>query len=124
MRDDPLGKPMAANRRLQMSENDSKEEDDILLAEEQPQWRGGYGGRYSEENYGGRYREENYGIGYGDNSNFKLKVDIPSFNGNLNIEEFIDWIAEIDRLFEYMEILEGKRVKLVACRLKGGAFAW
>ncbi|KAI5668248.1 hypothetical protein M9H77_18101 [Catharanthus roseus] len=33
---------------------------------------------------------------------FRLKVDIPSF----------------------YDILQEKRVKLVACRLKGGAFAW
>ena len=34
-----------------------------------------------------------------DSGDFKLKVDIPFFSGNLNIEEFIDWIAEIDKFF-------------------------
>ena len=55
----------------------------------------------------------------GDNGDFKLKVDIPFFSGNLNIEDFIDYIAKIDKFFDYMEVLEEKRVKLVACRLKG-----
>ena len=50
-----------------------------------------------------------------------MKVDIPSFNGNLNIEDFIDWIAEVDKFFYYMVIPEDRRVRLVACRLKGGA---
>ena len=33
-------------------------------------------------------------------------------------------IAKIDKFFDYMEVPEEKRVKLVACRLKGGASAW
>ena len=48
----------------------------------------------------------------------------PFFSGNLNIDDFIDWIAEIDKFFDYVEVPEEKRVKLVACRLKGGASAW
>ena len=59
-----------------------------------------------------------------DSGNFKLKVDIPFFSVNLNIEDFIDWIAKIDKFFDYMQVPEEKRVKLVTCRLKGGASAW
>ena len=53
-----------------------------------------------------------------DGSYFRLKVDIPYLNGNLNIEDFIDWLTDIDKFFDYMEIPEEKRVRLVACRLK------
>ena len=42
----------------------------------------------------------------------------------MNIKDFIDWIAGIDKFFDYMGVPEKKRVKLVACRLKGGSFAW
>ena len=58
-----------------------------------------------------------------DGGDFRLKVDIPYFNSNLNIKDFIDWLADIDKFFDYMEVLEEMRVRLVACRLKGGAFA-
>ena len=55
---------------------------------------------------------------------FRLKVDIPFFSGNLNIEDFIDWITNIDKFFDYMEVPKEKMVRLVACRLKGGASTW
>ena len=54
-----------------------------------------------------------------DGGDFLLRVDIPFFSGNLNIEGFKDWGANIDRFFDYMDVPEEKRVKLVACRLKG-----
>ena len=68
---------------------------------------------------GGRHDRD-----YERDSDFKLKVDIPFFNCNLDIEDFIDWIVEIDKFFDYMEVMEDKKVKLVACRLKGGTSAW
>ena len=46
---------------------------------------------------------------------FKLKVDVLAFSGNLGIKEFLDWLEEIKCFFEYMEIPEEKLVKLVAC---------
>ncbi|XP_020259159.1 uncharacterized protein LOC109835598 [Asparagus officinalis] len=66
-----------------------------------------------------RRRRDNYDVG-----GFKMKMDLPSFNGQMHIEEFLDWIAEVERFFEYMEIPEERKVKLVAYRLKGGASAW
>ena len=37
----------------------------------------------------------------------------------MGIEEFLDWLADIDRFFDYMKIPSEKRVRLVAYRLKG-----
>nr|XP_034929565.1 uncharacterized protein LOC118060451 [Populus alba] len=55
---------------------------------------------------------------------FRMKMDLPSFNGQLQIEGFLDWLAVVERFFDYMEIPEDKKVKLVAYRLMGGASAW
>ena len=42
----------------------------------------------------------------------------------MNIEDFIDLLVDIDKFFNDMEVPEEKRVRLVACRLKGDAFTW
>ena len=55
---------------------------------------------------------------------FKLKVDIPTFSGDLDIERFLDWITKLDLFFEYMEFSEERKVKFVTFQLKGGASVW
>ncbi|XP_028549168.1 uncharacterized protein LOC110102806 [Dendrobium catenatum] len=55
---------------------------------------------------------------------FKVKIDIPYFEGRLHIEDYLDWERAVETFFEYMEIHPEKQVKYVACRLKGGASAW
>ncbi|XP_028547476.1 uncharacterized protein LOC110104104 [Dendrobium catenatum] len=55
---------------------------------------------------------------------FRVKLDIPFFEGKLHLEDFLDWERAVETFFEYMEIEPEKQVKYVACRLKGGAGAW
>ncbi|XP_020270704.1 uncharacterized protein LOC109845858 [Asparagus officinalis] len=56
-----------------------------------------------------RRRRDNYDVG-----GFKMKMDLPSFNGQLHIEEFLDWIVEVERFFEYMEIPEERKTYTLA----------
>lgn len=55
---------------------------------------------------------------------YKLKIDIPTFDGCLNIEEVLDWVQTTEAYFEYMKILENKEVKYVAYKLKAGMPTW
>ena len=47
-----------------------------------------------------------------------IKVDIPDFKGKLHPDEFFDWLQTVERVFEYKEILEEKKVKIIAVKLK------
>lgn len=53
-----------------------------------------------------------------------LKVDLPEFQGRLQPEEFLDWLSAVEKFFEYKEIPEIQKVKLVATRLRGYASSW
>jgi hypothetical protein len=55
---------------------------------------------------------------------YRMKIDLPSFNGHLQIEDFLDWVMEVERFFDYMSIHEDRKVKLVAYKFKGGASTW
>ena len=57
--------------------------------------------------------------GYGD-----FKVDIPEFKGQLDPDIFLDWLQTVERVFEYKDIPEGKKVKLVALKLRKYASIW
>ena len=73
--------------------DDSEEEEDFSFGDHRPA-RGD--GRYSRD-----YER--------DRGDFCLKEDIPFFSDSLNIEDFIDWVAEIDKFFDYMEVSEKKK---------------
>ena len=46
-----------------------------------------------------------------------FKVKVQQFEGKLDTEEFLDWVHRVERVFEYKDILEDKKAKLVALRL-------
>ncbi|KAG5235487.1 CCCH-type zinc finger family protein [Salix suchowensis] len=58
------------------------------------------------------------------NGSLGFRVELPEFAGTLQAEGFIDWIDEVERIFDYKEVPEQIKVKLVAIKLKGRASTW
>ena len=50
-----------------------------------------------------------------------MRTEIPEFHGNLQVEEFLDWLATVEEIFEFKGVPENKRVSLVATRLRDGS---
>ena len=116
-----VNRPIPADRKSLVSKGDFDEEEELIYKRRQPHIRGGYG-------YGGGRNRRGYqaydGYEQTEGGDFHLKVDLPNFNGTFNIEEFLDWLEEVEHFFDYMDVSEEQRVKTVACKLKGGASAW
>ncbi|KAE8668214.1 putative Quercetin 3-O-methyltransferase 1 [Hibiscus syriacus] len=62
-------------------------------------------------------REERHG-------DLDFRVDLLEYSGTLQAEGFVDWINEVERIFEYKEVPDRVKVKLIAIKLKGRASAW
>ena len=57
-------------------------------------------------------------------SNLDSKVDIPKCEGQLDSDLFLDWLRTVERVFDYKDIPEDKRVQLVASKLQKYASVW
>jgi hypothetical protein len=53
-----------------------------------------------------------------------FKVEHPEFSSAMQAECFIDWLHRVERIFDYKEVLDNMKVKLVAIKLKVCASAW
>jgi hypothetical protein len=54
----------------------------------------------------------------------RAKIEVPMYEGNLDVEELLDWIQSMDKYFDYEDVDEEKRVRHVVTRLKGHATLW
>jgi len=53
-----------------------------------------------------------------------FKVEILEFEGQLNPDEFIEWMNTVERVLEYKDVPDDKKVKLVALKLRKYASIW
>ena len=44
--------------------------------------------------------------------------------GKPDLDEFLDWLNTVERVFDYMDIWDEKKVKLVALKLRKYASTW
>jgi len=61
---------------------------------------------------------------YSNPTEYRMKVEIPSFSGNFYIESFLPWVYEVEKFFDMAYIPDDKHVKFVAYKLKGGGAIW
>jgi hypothetical protein len=54
----------------------------------------------------------------------RANIEVPMYEGNLNVEELLDYISALDNYFDYEEIDDEKKVKHAVTRLKGHAMLW
>ena len=53
-----------------------------------------------------------------------FKVEFSEFEGKLDLDEFLEWLHTVERIFEYEEVPDDKKVKLVAPRLRKHTSLW
>ena len=52
------------------------------------------------------------------------ETEISEYKRGMIAEEFLDWLLNVEEIFDFKEVPEHRRVKLVATRLRGRAMAW
>uniref|UniRef100_A0A2N9F0S3 Retrotransposon gag domain-containing protein n=1 Tax=Fagus sylvatica TaxID=28930 RepID=A0A2N9F0S3_FAGSY len=72
----------------------------------------------------GKDQNQRYESKYEQKWKGSVKIDVPEFSGVLIPDDLIDWINHVECVFEYHDIPNHKKVKLVGTKLKGRASAW
>eukprot|EP00257_Ricinus_communis_P023189 XP_015583107.1 uncharacterized protein LOC107262331 [Ricinus communis] len=68
----------------------------------------------NSETYGPRQNDDDRG----------LKIDLPDFDGGHDSESFLDWVRQIEIMFEYKGYDDRRRFKLAILKLKSLAALW
>ena len=56
--------------------------------------------------------------------NSKPIVEVVPYDGKLDTNVVLDWISDMEKLFEYEKTLDNRKVKITVTRLKGHASLW
>ncbi|VFQ90819.1 unnamed protein product [Cuscuta campestris] len=57
-------------------------------------------------------------------SSSDFKVEIPTFDGKDDPDDFIEWLETVEHAFDYAEVSEDKKVKLISLKFRGYASTW
>ena len=80
-----------------------------------------YTSDFEEEYDGGSVQGRGQGRNYSEYDHKResgMKTEIPEFKGGMQADEFLDWVANVEEIFDFKEVPEHRRVKLVATRLR------
>jgi hypothetical protein len=53
-----------------------------------------------------------------------VRIEVSMYEGNLEVEELLDWVRDMDKYFDYEDIEEDKMVNHVVKRLNDHAVLW
>jgi hypothetical protein len=53
-----------------------------------------------------------------------VRIEVSMYEGNLEVEELLDWVRDMDKYFDYEDIEEDKMVNHVVTRLNDHAVLW
>lgn len=103
------------NQRREGYRQSSEEEPDVNPFHEEDEY---------DPNNVPRYHRRNQQRHYGRAHDGDIKVDIPEFEGKQDGDVFLDWLYTVERVFDFKEYSDERKVKLVAIKMKGYAFLW
>ncbi|VFQ82894.1 unnamed protein product [Cuscuta campestris] len=58
------------------------------------------------------------------NDGSDFKVDVPTFEGKNEPDEFLEWLETVERVFDFKEVSDEKKVKIVALKFRKYASTW
>ncbi|VFQ86011.1 unnamed protein product [Cuscuta campestris] len=58
------------------------------------------------------------------NEGSDFKVDIPTFEGKNDPDEFLEWLETVERVFDFKDVSDEKKVKIVALKFRKYASTW
>ncbi|VFQ91642.1 unnamed protein product, partial [Cuscuta campestris] len=58
------------------------------------------------------------------NDGSDFKVDVPTFEGKNDPDEFLEWLDTVERVFDFKEVSDEKKVKIVALKFHKYASTW
>ncbi|VFQ63926.1 unnamed protein product [Cuscuta campestris] len=53
-----------------------------------------------------------------------FKIDMPTFEGKNDLDDFLEWLETVERVFDFKDVSEEKKVKLVALKFRKYASTW